>query len=137
MREILFRGKRIDGGAWAEGCLIKVTLGGKTVYLIFGDDFTFDGTDVKALNHALVDPATVGQYTGLNAKGKKIFEGDILRGAVGDMVVFYGEIIGEGYGFHWKAVDGGACESMTGFIDEYEIVGNIHDNPELLEGGNT
>lgn len=145
MRDILFRGRDPETGTWYEGQYIHLH---KTTYCIAEDYEGLSGNDIHQIvfehmtdwglpNRHLradVDPATVGQYTGLTDKnGKKIFEGDIMRGTMGDMVVFYGEIIGYGYGFQWKAVDGGACESMTGFIDEYEVISNIHDNPELLE----
>ena len=136
MREILFRGKRIDSGEWVEGSLLKVTLNGETVYLIFGDNFSFDGTDVKALSHALVDPDTVGQYTGLTDKnGKLIFEGDILR-------YEYGGVCSVEYGhFNCSCCHGVFGWSITqdGDIRDYKyhkVIGNIHDNPELL-GGNS
>lgn len=138
MREILFRGKRIDNGEWVEGYYIKAVhhwhkRGIHEDWIITGA--SANGGWFAIHNRHAVDPETVGQYTGLTDKnGKKIFEGDIVRGAVGDMIVFYGEIAGVGYGFQWEAVDGKPCESMTGFIDEYEVIGNIHDDPELLEG---
>lgn len=135
MREILFRGKRMDTGAWVSGDYYK-----QAEFYSTPDEAHFIITSLDALEYDLaleyakVDPDTVGQYIGVKDRdGMRIFEGDILRGAMGDMVVFYGEIIGEGYGFQWKSASGGGTESMTGFIDEYEIIGNIHDNPELLE----
>lgn len=77
------------------------------------------------------------QYTGLHDKnGKEIYEGDIVEWAGIRMEVFWGEDIGIGYGFCWRNIEGegGYHESMTGFIDEYEVIGNIYDNPDLLEG---
>lgn len=125
MREILFRGKRKDNGEWVEGCLLKVTIDGKTAYLIFGDNFSLVGGDVKALSHALVDPATVGQYTGLTDKnGKRIFEGDLVvptnrrRLTNKPQVVEYNPLSG-----YWQ------CSPSR----EPIVIGNIHDNPELLE----
>lgn len=134
MREILFRGKRLDNCEWVEGSLLKVTLNGEIFYLIFGDNFSFFGDDVKALSHAIVDPSTVGQYTGLSDKnGKRIFEEDILEF--------------EAYGTHFKGhveiVNGNAsimCKNASPFLDlavekhGAKVIGNIHDNPELLGG---
>lgn len=139
MREILFRGRRLDNCEWVEGSLIKVSIKGQTAYLIFGDNFAFDGKKVKALKHACVDPTTVGQYTGMNIYGKKIFEGDILkldhigpgRGVQGvaEVVFKYGKLcMPWGHRKELVPLDGFANTTM-------EVIGNIHDNPELLEGG--
>lgn len=147
MREILFRGKRLDNGEWVEshgisrgrpdeksGYRYYLGIGGGA---IVGTNEAGNIVRLEAKEDCLyceVDPATVGQCTGLKDRnGMRIFEGDIMRGCAGDMVVFYGEIIGEGYGFQWKSASGGGTESMTGFIDEYEVIGNIHDNQKLLE----
>lgn len=82
----LFRGQRADNSEWFEGSLLKVTIGNKTVHLIFGDDFSFDGNNVEALSHALVNPETVGQYTGYIKDGKKVFVHDVIG-------LFYDDII--------------------------------------------
>ena len=120
-REILFRGKRQYTGEWAESvCPLGVMHAGHLC-----DDF---------------DPATVGQYTGLKDKnGKKIFEGDVIecwsegvkaRGTVqqnlGGLWIIYPA---------WqKQIMWGLCPNEDRSTD-VEIIGNIHDNPELLKGG--
>jgi uncharacterized phage protein (TIGR01671 family) len=80
---------------------------------------------------AIIDPGTVGQFTGLLDKnGKKIFEGDILNygSEINDIIKYEKEDWCED-GFH------------TGYLlfltaDQYEIIGNIYDNPELIEEDN-
>lgn len=138
MREILFRGKRIfDNGQWVEGCLLNVTLDGKTWHLIFGDDFQRTGLGITAMQHAAVNPATVGQYTGLKDKnGKRIFEGDICKNDKTGGIVFVAWH-GTMAGFVWSKKKW--CDNLFDFgelfrvHDKYKVIGNIHDNPELME----
>ena len=141
MREILFRGKRIDNGEWVEGSYFK-----QEEY--YGDPeikhciitsievLSFD----QALEYYEVIPETVGQYTGLKDKnGKKIFEGDVTK----HQFIFHDEFyeIGFGFGsFYHRQIQeqmlyGTSFDDNEFGIDSesMEIVGNIHDNPELLE----
>ena len=132
MREILFRGQSIDRRKWYEGDLYQTRL--KSVFFI---QYYTEHGDRMAIE---VDPETVGQYTGLTDKnGKKIFEGDIVvTNKFGSpnrkyVIVYDDEIatyIGEG--------KKGCCHYFTTFsrdADAFEVIGNIHDNPELLKGG--
>ena len=149
MREILFRGKRTDNGEWVEGFYSKANyyLNEKEIHIIFP-------LDVKALprceftEYEDVIPETVGQYTGLTDKnGRKIFEGDIVRltDEHNEMewtaVVVFGNPNGD-YNWGWQLnaieeFDGNKDILLWVDMDESgaycEIIGNIYDNPELLE----
>lgn len=138
MREILFRGKAITSKKWIYGDLLKYA----DVAQIWED------TEQGKFN-VLVIAETVGQYTGLTDKnGKKIFEGDIIaakhpeqKNAV-PCLVGYGVYKDEDssddcryLGFYLKAF-GKCCSILTPLSDriKYEVIGNIFDNPELMEG---
>lgn len=139
MRETLYRGKRIDNGEWVYGCLhleyegIHNTLDG--AYII--------GKYAKTYNNAVhgalqVVPDSVGQYTGQNATNGKIFEGDIikatgLRELRGQSDIYLVVFSGGAFDLQLPGVD--YCASWCALPDKYyskEVVGNIHDNPELF-----
>ena len=126
MREIKFRGKRLDNGEWIYGSLLVSHFKDdkKERYFItqFSGNYTFEHE---------VDPATVGQYTGLKDKnGKEICEGDILLDESGAYAVV-------GYSMGAFYVDFGEGFDLRYFTecihDICEVVGNIHDDPELLK----
>ena len=128
MREILYRGKRVDNGEWVQGfyCKCVKAIGMETLTAI-------QQTDDNSLYFREVIPETVGEYTGLCDKnGNKIFEGDILKGAWGTICqVVYDDCY---LGFRAKGKDGmHICMDYYG-LDRIEVIGNIHDNPELLKG---
>lgn len=128
MREILFKGKRIDTGEWIEGNLItdeEITEKAYIGYLFGCHDAPCYDVDV-----AEVDPSTVCQYTGLtNVNGKRIFEGDILSVLQSDLI---GECIHiEDYII--KDITDGKAMIFLEYANELEITGNIYDNPELLK----
>lgn len=133
MREILFRGKQKDNGKWIDGLLGYCNFNHgveKAIYV---------ATEMGSITPYRIKQETVGQYTGLTDKnGKKIFEGDIVKEKD---CVHNGEV--EIYGNKWVIYfkDGvffGCWKNCgaTFFIKslgDIEIIGNIHDNPELLE----
>ena len=138
MAEILFRGKRIDNGKWVYG------------YYEFYNDKHYINVQTDRLNSGgypirefiEVIPETVGQYTGSTDKnGKKIFEGDIVKVTYQTRnyyilteikEVSYNEKECCYYPMRWNE----SCEICDYFteIQSIEIIGNIHDNPELLKG---
>ena len=163
MREILFRGKRVDNGEWVEGATLTVLYQENTALTFMpqaGEPVKADAMDSNDRiltsiygNFYQVIPATVGQYTGLTDKnGKMIFEGDIVsiytpcneKHNIG--VISFGyyasgipAIFKTNLGFYieWASedninrIDFGFW--IQAYQDETEVIGNIHDNPELLE----
>jgi uncharacterized phage protein (TIGR01671 family) len=121
MREIKFRGKRLDNVEWITGDLIRMS----------GYTFIFPDPAPNGFDRYMVDPATVGQYTGLKDKnGKDIWEGDIVE---------------------WENLIKTNMRSVIAYRDRmfcfvdannepeeiwccsFTKIGNIHDNPELLK----
>lgn len=130
MREILFRGKRVDNGEWVEGFFTK---SGDRTFILIDNDFAVGYVKMKE-----VIPETVGQYTGLTDKnGKKIFEGDILSERPdGNKRVYVGtaEWDDERALFRFIIKDNPKYFACLGtYSTSYKVIGNIHDNPELLE----
>lgn len=137
MREILFRGKNVDNGAWVYGSFIPDMLEVFCITDIDGFIKPFS-LNKEELTEVRVERSTVGQFTGLTDKnGKKIFAGDIIStsskliGAVewndtfAKYIVCYNQISG-----NWFDFEGEDCFSVA--LD-CVIIGNIHDNPELLK----
>ena len=161
MREILFRGKRVDNGEWVEGYYVKIT----STTEVFHQSY-------KAIVHCIfpseensvkveVIPETVRRFTGLTDKnGKRIFEGDIFkfpdevwessytpcgtewdsRGIENYGVVGFDEYTARfdfiQYKYNENSVEADLHENnnieFADFVKELEIFGNIHDNKEIL-----
>ena len=156
MREIIFRGKRLDNGEWAEGYLYEhePALVGivsenyvpePSKWFIARTGFA-DWNMPRPVEFVGVDPSTVGQYTGLCDKnGKKIFEGDIVdasnewwnsAGRAGhDSPVILVEWENDLCGFEPFANYDCDCGVYIN-AKNCEVLGNIYDNPELLKGSN-
>lgn len=174
MREILFRGKRLDNGEWvSSGNLIHAKDGDEHSYFIPVQDDKFgavedDSGNILSIEYGTfykADPATVGQCTGLKDKnGKLIFEGDVVRQTFVKTVATvaedwgndeYDDLYGEDVGVVVILPSKGVCiknpvihRETNGEVTEHgvvarmykpvcscrcEVIGNIHDNPELLE----
>lgn len=128
MREILFRGKRLDNGERVEGIPIFYRAGRCVIVVAFAPL-------TKAVECYAVDPFTVGQYTGLTAKnGKRIFEGDVLFDPHPCVQERY-EVIWFGGDFMRKTINRHYLTLSPLNCRDFEIIGNIHDNPELMERG--
>ena len=135
MREILFRGKRIDNGEWIEGYYVK-TVDYRTdsaVHLIIELPSAFYPRGEIAREYE-INSSTIGQFTGLTDKnGRKIFEGDICR-MKADRLKGYGAIIFMGSAFVLCDKTHKQTRYYPLYPDgQFTVVGNIHDNPEMLE----
>ena len=143
MREILFRGKCVDNGEWIEGYLanFKCYLDERVFTVIIPTDVTlYPHSEIESW--AEVDPETVGQWTGLLDKnGNKIFEGDII------LVEEHKPIVNGVYKVSYCDVNQCWClerdpvihlrafftfSDLNCFWETSKVIGNIHDNPELI-----
>ena len=126
-REIKFRGKSLRNGEWLYGDLMHDNIGGSYVYPIDADELYKENE---------VSPDTVGQYTVLRDKnGVEIYEGDVIIEKIkrsrkdGERLVICFEE------FEWKSKNVNGATTSLSLLAEYhtiEVVGNIHDNPELI-----
>lgn len=146
MREILFRGKHKDSGEWVEG----VPYFENNQCFMITDLFICEEYQCTGAENVEAISETVGQYTGLTDKnGKRIFEGDIVKADDFIFAVKYGKCGGVanadnyGYmGFYLEPFsEATKLHARYGlrndicYFDNIEIINNIHDNPELLKGG--
>ena len=117
-REILFRGKRVKDGKWVEGLLTKDIKGHIRIQY---NPIHFS---------VVINPETVGQFTGMTDKtGKKIFEGDIIKWIDSDGNNRIDKVLFSNGGFHLCNI----YYNIGGYKgNSLEVIGNIHDNKELL-----
>lgn len=164
IRDIIFHGKRLDNDEWVEGWYIHTKRHHCIITGCIDDGYVVYEHYASDVAMYVVDPNTVGQYTGLTDKyGKKIFEGDIFKfpdevwesyhtscgteynsweienyGVVG-FSEYYGRYDFVQYKYSNNTVDADMhennCLEFVDFIRDLEVIGNIHDNPELLGEG--
>ena len=120
-RVIKFRGKWLYNDEWVYGYILEFR--GKTEI--------YNANPDGSLFWANVYPQTVGQYTGLHdAIGREIYEGDILReGETGNTL----QVVYDAPEFCFK--DNAYGYRFLNHAENFKVVGNIYDNPELLKGG--
>ena len=143
MREILFRGKR-PNGQWVQGDLTQFHIDEEVISKIgfHTTRATLNGLETVTYTNEVI-PETVGQYTGLNIGNEKLFEGDIVewhedyddKWGYSQTTVGRSVVIWDKENFCW------AFETNAEYIQPFNdwnwnsgyIIGNIHDNPELLK----
>ena len=130
MREILFRGKRVDNGKWVEGSLYyDPDLEQSQIY---GFNYTYNNEtgEERECFHYLVIPETVGQYTGLTDKnGKMIYENDILNCEVVGIQYPAKVVFKNGsFGVAYTHIGIDYFNPFTSYVEsvEFEIIGNIY-----------
>ena len=142
MKQILFRGKRIDNNEWVHGFYFESLADGmKHCYI------KYETWDEGFVTYEVI-PETVNQFTDLCDKnGKKIFEGDIISATALDTgeeqraVIGFGNFIDEnnddeyiGFFIEFDGIKTTITQlSMEECKNRIEVIGNIYDNPELLE----
>ncbi len=140
MRE--YRGKRVDNGEWAYGWYCKITSCGRDTHCIIPDDATFDfAQDLPDVIAGWVEviPESVGQYIGLNDKnGVKVYGGDdvdVSMSFEGGTLPHRGYIVYDNeFGAFGTKNDAGVTLLHNHCLHTLKVIGNIHTNPELLEG---
>lgn len=127
MREIKFRGKRVDNKEWVCGSLC---IADDKAFIVYDNDFYEDedccGKHLISDRYCEVDPATVGQCSGQHDKnGWEIYEGDVVRWFSETLPISRCKM-------HARFLIGNDLLSKGAALDS-EVVANIHDNPELPE----
>ena len=146
-RKIKYRGKRLDNGEWVYGDLLNIA-GGRVIYYGSHTDCALIedrpnlAVELYMDEVSPVDPETVAQLTGIHDKNRKeVYEEDILRVCDGkrcfNIVVKWSK---EAMAFMACYCDGNQSplswfSGLLSGTHETEVIGNIHDNPELLKGG--
>lgn len=136
MREIIFRGKRVDNREWVYGNIVFTRSG--RAFLLEGSFFSGESHEGDFKHGEIygteVIPETVGQYTGLTDKnGKRIFEGDIIQSVeTGETGIF------QWFPEHSAFMVWCISSNEIGFLYEcssiMEVIGNVHDNMGLMKG---
>lgn len=123
---ILFRGKRVSDGKWVQGYYACLPDAAGSVHMIFAPAENPDESNQTCY----IDPNTVGQYTGLTDKnGERVFDGDIIKTGSAVSYVYWDE-----KSLCWSVYDGKADAALAYYESyEVEVIGNVCDNPELLE----
>ena len=127
MRTIKFRGVDTMSGDMVYGDLVQQELADRNIKTAILQ--TYATYDVK--------PETVGQYTGLHdCNGKEIYEGDIIR-FVDGLKMVNGEWVDNEFIYTIEYSEGAfsGVFGLSKVLDAVEVIGNIHDNPELMKGG--
>lgn len=121
MCDFLCRGKRLDG-IWQTGYYFAKPILSRAFLLSGGEQWE-------------IDPSTAGRYTGLTDKnGVRIFEGDIIQRTWLGRLRIYQVYYDRGtVAFIGKCVNGGGFTTFYSDGDMFEVIGNIHDNPDLIE----
>lgn len=155
MREVMFRGKRLDNGEWVTGYYVHLHDSFKKkeshrIYIGYAEA-ELDGNEYLFYpDYFDVDADTLGQYVRLvDRNGKKVFEGDIVKegldGAIA--VIAFGDYASPcndehthniGFYLKWEKKHRKHLRKDLGFWCIYgsiEVIGNIHDNPELWKEG--
>lgn len=133
MREILFRGKTVNRkeNKWIYGSLVSGIrkYDNEPTFFIYDLDTEMDSRGwIDNYFGEEVDPETVGQWTGLVDKNcVEIFEGDVIESPVKRLGYKHGNLI--------IITDIRECKFIALYANSYKIIGNVWDNPELIEIG--
>ena len=136
MRKITFRGKTVDRDRWVYGSLISLDDDCCYIVPMIVRASTLSKRDLVRMEMEAVSPGSIGQYTGVKDKnGARVFEGDIVRTQFGRIVRIEYRAVGGFVGFDMTAIE---CKHKCPWPDtawfsyNIEVVGNIHDNPEMV-----
>lgn len=133
MRNILFKAKRTDNGEWVEGYYAFID----NVHYIYTGALRDGGLYVLAERFE-IDPSTICRCTGIEDKNGKRWQGDIFEASDGEFIQRY-IIAWDEDALQWYAeciyISEASLPLCEFKVEEIDVIGNIFDNPELLEGG--